>query len=102
MYSKGRSVVTPYMVVYCRKNSLPVDRTGYTVSAKLGNAVTRNRIRRRLREIYRIGSGSLKTGYDILIVARSKSVDADFGKLQNVFSDCCEKLGILARSGETI
>ena len=37
-----------------KKNSLPNNRAGFTVSAKLGNAVTRNRVRRQLREIYRL------------------------------------------------
>ena len=49
LYSKGKSAVNPYMVVYCRKNGRDVNRVGYTVSVKLGHAVVRNRVRRRLR-----------------------------------------------------
>ena len=53
LYSKGQSAVNPYVVVYCRRNREKVNRLGYTVSTKLGHAVVRNRVRRRLREIYR-------------------------------------------------
>ena len=50
LYSRGKSAVTPSMVVYCRKNGLDHNRLGFTVSTKLGGAVVRNRARRRLRE----------------------------------------------------
>ena len=53
LYSKGQSAVNSYVVVYCRRNREKVNRLGYTVSTKLGHAVVRNRVRRRLREIYR-------------------------------------------------
>ena len=68
LYSKGKSAVTPFMVVYCRRNGLDHNRVGYTVSTKLGHAVVRNRVRRRLREIYRLNSHQLKTGWDIVII----------------------------------
>ena len=53
LYSKGKSCANAYLVVYCRKNRAGRSRIGYTVSNKVGHAVVRNRIRRRLREIYR-------------------------------------------------
>ena len=54
IYRKGRSVVSPCLVVYCQKNRRGQSRLGVTVSTKLGHAVVRNRVRRRLREIYRL------------------------------------------------
>ena len=95
LYDKGKSAVTPYMVVYCRRTGSSVNRVGYTVSTKLGKAVVRNRIRRRLREIYRLALPALRPGVDIVIVARSKSVGAQYAQLESAFLRACEKLGIL-------
>ena len=95
LYAKGKSAVTPYMVVYCRRNREKVNRLGYTVSTKLGHAVVRNRGRRRLREIYRLHAHKLKTGYDIVVVARSRSVGAAYQKLEAGFLSACGKLGLL-------
>ena len=53
------------MVVYALKTQRGDRRVGYTVSTKLGKAVVRNRIRRRLREIYRLNSYKLKDSVDI-------------------------------------
>ena len=95
LYAKGKSAVNPYMVLYCRRNSLGVNRLGYTVSTKLGHAVVRNRVRRRLREIYRLNSPSMKRGYDIVVVARSRCVDARYSKMNAAFLDACGTLGLL-------
>ena len=96
LYSKGKSAVNPYMVVYCRKNGRDSNRVGYTVSVKLGHAVVRNRVRRRLREIYRLNSPALKTGWDIVIVARGRCVDARYAKMDEAFLALCGKLSLLA------
>ena len=54
MYAKGKSGVSSCLVVYYRKNRLGHNRLGVTVSTKLGHAVVRNRVRRTLREVYRL------------------------------------------------
>ena len=95
LYAKGKSVVTPYMVLYCRRNSLGVNRLGYTVSTKLGHAVVRNRVRRRLREIYRLNSPSMKQGWDIVVVARSRAVTAEYAELERAYLSLAAKLGLL-------
>ena len=94
LYSKGKSAVTPYMVVYCRRNGLDHNRVGYTVSTKLGHAVVRNRVRRRLREIYRLTLPQLKTGWDIVIVARGRCVGAEYAHMDAAFLGACEKLSL--------
>ena len=54
IYRKGQSSVQPALVVYCQKNRQGKTRLGVTVSTKLGKAVVRNRVRRQLREMYRL------------------------------------------------
>lgn len=103
LYSKGKSAATPFLVVYCRKTRRDHNRLGITVTAKLGKAVVRNRIRRRLREIYRLNSSRLQKGYDIIIVARMRSRTAEYRQLDGAYLAACKKLGLLSdeeRRGE--
>lgn len=100
LYSRGKSAVTPYMVVYCRKNGRDVNRIGFTVSRKLGKAVRRNRIRRRLRELYRLHEQEFQRGYDIVIVARGRGMEAEFSSLKRYFLSACDKLSLRERVTE--
>jgi len=99
LYNKGKSAASPYQVLYSRKNHLNINRLGITASTKLGNAVTRNRIRRRYREIYRQNEQVLEKGYDLVIVARTRCIDADFKVLSEDFLRLCVKIGM---RGDTI
>ena len=83
------------MVLYARRNRTNTNRVGITVSKKLGHAVVRNRVRRRLREIYRLNEDKFQPGWDIVIVARSKAVQADFTRLMTGFLDLAGKAGIM-------
>ena len=100
LYAKGRSSANRFLALYCRRNGRGVNRMGYTVSAKLGGAVVRNRVRRRLREIARLNMPALKTGWDIVVVARSRAVDASYAELDRAYRDACAKLELL-REAET-
>ena len=100
LYAKGRSAVTPTLVVYMRRNRLDGNRVGYTVTTKLGHAVVRNRVRRRLREIYRLHESELRTGADLVVVARGRSVSARYRDLERDFLAASEKLGLLAEAKE--
>ena len=95
LYQRGASAAGGSMVVYCRKNRLGHNRLGITVSVKLGHAVVRNRARRRLREVYRVNSGALKQGYDIILVARGKTVSAGWKELNDTFLRLCRKLELM-------
>ena len=94
LYAKGKSAVTPYLVLYARPNRLGENRVGYTVSVKIGHAVVRNRVRRRLREIYRLNAPRLQPGYDFVIVARGRAVGCPYRKLEAAFLRACETLGV--------
>ena len=95
LYARGKSAVTPYLVLYCRPNRRGENRLGYTVSVKLGHAVVRNRVRRRLREIVRLSEPVLKQGWDIVVVARGRSVNAPYCRLEASFLEACGKLGLI-------
>lgn len=84
-----------YLVLYAQKNRTGQNRVGITVSKKLGKAVVRNRVRRRLREVYRLNEDRFLPGWDIVVVARSRSIGASFGKLTKAYLSLAEKAGIL-------
>ena len=69
------------LVLYARRNRTGGNRVGITVSKKLGKAHVRNRTRRRLREVYRLNEAKFRPGWDIVVVARTKAVDAEFSQL---------------------
>ena len=84
------------LVLYARKNRTNTNRIGITVSKKLGKAHVRNRVRRRLREIYRLNEERFQPGWDIVVVARTKAVYADFQELTRSYLSLAKKAGILA------
>ena len=84
-----------YLVLYARQNRADTNRVGITVSKKLGHAVVRNRVRRRLREVYRLNEEKFSPGWDIVVVARTKAIHADFEKLTDAYLQLAEKAGIL-------
>ena len=83
------------LVLYARPNRTGGNRVGITVSKKLGKAVVRNRVRRRLREVYRLHEDRFAPGWDIVVVARSRCISADFKKLTGAYLSLAEKAGIL-------
>ena len=84
-----------YLVLYARKNRTSTNRVGLTVGKKLGGAVVRNRVRRRLREAYRLNEGRFAPGWDIVIVARSRCITAEFDTLQESLLSLAAKAGVL-------
>ena len=97
LYQRGKSWAGRSMVLYCRKNRLNYNRLGITASVKLGNAVIRNRARRRLREVYRLNHLHLCSGYDIILVARGRTATVSWQELNDTFLKLCGKLELLEK-----
>ena len=95
IYRKGKSAVSPQLVIYCQRNRRGHSRLGVSVSTKLGCAVVRNRVRRRIREIYRLNKAKMLPGYDLIVVARVLAVETDYQKLDRTYLRLLEQLDLL-------
>lgn len=100
LYKKGKSAVTPYLVLYVRQTGRDTNRIGVTVSNKIGKAVVRNKIRRRLREIYRLNETQFQPGWDLVVVARTRAMTAEYAKLQSAYLALAARLGVLQEGPE--
>ncbi len=95
LYRKGRSAATRHVVLYVRRNGRAQNRTGLTVSPKLGGAVVRSRVKRLLREAWRALSPELRSGYDVVIVARTACVPAKTGDVTASMRKAARAVGLL-------
>lgn len=95
LYRRGKSAAGRCLVVYCRPNGTRENQIGITVNAKLGCAVVRNRLRRRLRECYRTHEEQFRPGYHMVIVARTRAVRASYGELEQALLSLAGQLGLL-------
>jgi ribonuclease P protein component len=93
VYRKGTSAVRPCLVVYARRGKAGGNRLGFTVTAKVGKAHTRNRVRRRLREIYRLHESELCSGYELVVVARVRAAEVTYKRLETEFLSAVQELG---------
>lgn len=96
VYGRGKSCTSPALVVYCLKNRTGVCRIGITTSKKLGGAVQRNRCRRVIKEAYRHLQPLCTGGWDIVFVARFKTLRCKSTDVQQAMQGQLRKLGVIA------
>ena len=94
-YQRGRSQADALLVTYVVKNKLPCTRVGLTASKKIGKAVMRNRARRVMKAALFPLEGKIKSGYDIVFVARAKTPYAKSSQVQLVMEKQLQKAGLL-------
>jgi ribonuclease P protein component len=85
IYKNSRRMQGKYIIVFTRENQLPHNRFGIVTSKKIGNAVTRNRAKRQIREAIRKNLKKLRPGYDMVIVARFNIKEAIFELIEMDF-----------------
>ena len=95
VYRTGRSVANRMAVLYLVSNGQANNQIGFAAGKRLGNAVVRNRVKRLLREAYRLQQQKLLQGYDLVLVGRKNLIEADLQKTVNAFLDLCLRAKIL-------
>ena len=93
VYSNGRSWVSSLVVMKALPNGLTLSRYGFSVSQRIGKAVTRNRVKRLFREILRLKS--LEPGWDIVFIARPLAANANYAGLEKAVDDLLSRAQLL-------
>ena len=93
VYDEGRSWVSSLVVMKALPNGLALSRYGLTVSRRVGNAVTRNRVKRWLREVLRLTP--LEPGWDIVFIARPVAATTDYASLKESVRGLLSRAGLL-------
>ncbi|MCR4893172.1 MAG: ribonuclease P protein component [Eubacteriales bacterium] len=95
IYSTAKSRANRLLVIYRAPGEEETSRLGITVSGKIGHAVVRNRIRRRIREAVRLHEERFLPGYDIIFVARKPAAEADYHELEASVLKLSASMGLL-------
>jgi len=96
-YKGGRSFKKNALVLYAFQNKCAESRIGFSISSRsVKNAIARNKIRRRLREIYRLNKTKLKTGFDLVVVVKKDiSRETSYKGIEEIFLSLAESARLL-------
>lgn len=82
-YRSGKCFWNRNLVLYVKRNGSKTTRLGLSVTKKLGNAVVRNKLRRRIKEITRQNLIKIKDGYDLVVIPKKNSPPLTFKQLES-------------------
>ena len=91
----GKSNASALMVLAFLRNELDYSRFGFVVSKRLGRAVQRNRIKRRLREATRLRTAQIRPGFDLVFIARQPINQASYSEIERFLEQLLKESGLL-------
>ena len=100
VYSKGRSFANKELVLYVLEDEKLKSKAGFAAGKKLGCAVVRNRVKRILREAYRLNQHNVNQNYAIILVGRKNLIDAKADVAIKSFCDICKRAKIWIDSND--
>ena len=83
VYTSVKSYANKYLVIYTLKNNSDRNRLGISVSKKVGNSVVRHRLKRLIKESYRLHEKMFNSGLDIVVIARKGSDACDYAGIES-------------------
>ncbi|MBP2033991.1 ribonuclease P protein component [Clostridium algifaecis] len=95
VYRRGKSFSNKLLVLYIYRNRKSLNRMGISVSKKVGKSVTRNRIKRLIKESFRLNCDNLKVGYDLVFIARKSSNNKTYCDINNSVKFLLKKAGLI-------
>lgn len=95
VYRSGKSYANRQLVLYVLPQHGRERRVGFAAGKRLGDAVVRNRVKRLLREAYRLQQHKLKSGFDLIIVGRQSLVKETLPTVTAALLHLCERAKIL-------
>ncbi len=97
VYRKKRSMANRLLIIYILENKYEYNRVGFTVSKKVGKSVIRNRVKRLLRESYRLNEEKILQGYDIIFIARNTASKASYKEIENAMMHLFRKMKLVKK-----
>ena len=97
VFNQGKSYATKFLVVFIRENSLDYNRVGFCVGKKVGNSVQRNRVKRLIKEVFRIYNPYLHQGFDLVFIGRHRASEMSYQQCKKDFLTLIKKSKILPR-----
>lgn len=98
VYQRGKSMADRNLVIYTYKNGRDKSRIGISISKKVGKANVRNRIRRYIKEAYRLNiDENIKEGYDIVFIARINSQNSEYKDIEKSMKYITRKAGVMKK-----
>lgn len=83
VYNNGRSKANKYLIAYILENNTDINRLGIVVSKKVGNSVVRHRVKRLIKESYRLQENMFNSGLDIVVIARGSASSISFNEIDS-------------------
>lgn len=92
VYKGGRSIANRMLVLYMLPNQSSCRKAGFAAGKRLGNAVVRNRVKRMMREAFRLNQEKLPAGYDFILVGRQPAVAAKTQDVAAALLNICSRI----------
>lgn len=83
VYKYGKSYANKYLVMYIKENGTDNNRLGISVSKKVGNSIVRHRVKRLVKESYRLHESVFNSGLDIVVVARASASEVGYFEIES-------------------